>query len=97
MAMKKTALLILALVLSFGTLLVASADTPTAIPSHTVTLEGCTIGEGEIVTYTTVSSEFANAQLPEGFYAGELTLEITGPIVVERGGHVGHRNPVYRQ
>ena len=48
------------------------------------TLEG-TIGPGEEVSYTTISSEYADDPLVEGYYPGELTVELTGPVVIESG------------
>lgn len=75
--------LLAALLLVCGVLPPATAAT---VPSHTVTLGNCTIGEGETVSFTTISPEFADQELPQGTYAGALTVEITGPIVVEAGG-----------
>ncbi len=59
--------------------------------SYTVTLDSCTIKEGEIRSYTTISSAFAGAAVPEGMYPGDLTIEITGQVVIEAGGtlHIG--------
>lgn len=54
--------------------------------SHTVVLEGGVVGPGEEISYTTVSPKFAGRELPPGMYAGDLTVEITGQIVVEAGG-----------
>lgn len=86
MLMKKAAILLWSLFLVGSFFLTASAHTTTDVPSHTVTLEGCTIGEGETVSYTTISPQFAGQELPEGMYAGNLTVEISGQIVVEKGG-----------
>lgn len=54
--------------------------------SYTVTLGDCTVGEGEELGYTTVSSQFSNASPEDGYYPGELTVELAGQIVVEAGG-----------
>ena len=59
---------------------------PSAPETYTAELGSCTIGEGEIISYTTVSSQFAGKELPEGMYAGELTVNITGPVIIESGG-----------
>lgn len=57
------------------------------IPSYTVTLDSCTIGAGETRAYTTISSEFAgNDRLPEGYYPGNLTVELRGTVTIESGG-----------
>ena len=55
------------------------------IPEHNVELGALTIGEGQTVSYTVVGSQFS----PEegyGFYAGQLNLTVTGPVVIESGG-----------
>ena len=54
--------------------------------SYTVTLDTQIIGDGETLSYTTVSSSYAGSIVPEGYYPGELTVELTGEIVVEAGG-----------
>lgn len=54
--------------------------------SYTVTLDTQVIGDGETLSYTTVSSSYAGSIVPEGYYPGELTVELTGEIVVEAGG-----------
>lgn len=54
--------------------------------SYTVTLSSCTIGNGQTLSYTTISSAFADGSLPEGYYPGELTVEISGQIIIEAGG-----------
>lgn len=86
MFMKKAAMILSSLFLVGTLFLTASAQTTTDIPSYIITQEGCTIGEGETVSYTTISPQFAGQELPEGMYAGDLTVEITGQIVIERGG-----------
>ena len=58
---------------------------PTA-PCYALTLGNRTIGDGELLEYTAVSPVFAGRDLPEGMYAGEIQLELTGPVVVESGG-----------
>ena len=59
---------------------------PSVSKKYTAELGPCTIGEGEIISYTTVASRFAGGTLPEGMYAGELTVNITGQVVIESGG-----------
>ena len=67
----------------------AEADAPAlAAQSHTVTLGQRTIGEGELLSYTTVSPQFAGSTLPEGYYAGNLTVQLTGQIVIASGGEL---------
>lgn len=63
----------------------AEPETPD-IPSYTVTLGPCTIGAGESKTYTTISPEFAGGRLPEGYYPGNLTIELGGTVTIEAGG-----------
>ena len=58
-------------------------ETPT---SYVVELGPCRIGSGESLSYTTISSEFAGGNVMEGYYPGELTVKLTGPIVIESGG-----------
>lgn len=53
---------------------------------HHVTLEGRTIGEGETLSYETVAPELAGNPFAADYYPGELTVEITGPIIIEKGG-----------
>lgn len=53
---------------------------------HYVTLEGRTIGEGETLSYETVAPELAGNPFAADYYPGELTVEITGAIVIEKGG-----------
>ena len=59
------------------------------IPQYEKSLSG-TIGAGQFVEFTTVASKFETDE-ELGYYAGELTVEITGPIVIEAGGelHIG--------
>lgn len=61
------------------------ADTPAG---YRVTLHDRTIGAGEALGYTTISSSFAGGQIPEGYYPGPLTVELTGTVVVEAGGEL---------
>ena len=56
------------------------------VPSYTVEIGPCRIGAGEIVSYTTISPSFAGSAVPEDYYPGELTVNLTGQIVVEEGG-----------
>lgn len=63
-----------------------AATAEQARASHTVQLGPCRIGAGEFLEYTTVDSRFEGQELPQGMYAGELTVELQGPIVVEAGG-----------
>ena len=60
-------------------------ETP-EIPSYTVQLPAQTIGAGEAVEFTVVSPEFQDKELPEGYYAGALTVALEGQIIVESGG-----------
>ena len=62
------------------------SDASGSVPSYTAVLEGGVIGEGEMVEYTVVSPQFAGSALPEGYYAGALTVRLTGQIVIEAGG-----------
>lgn len=55
------------------------------IPEHNVGLGALTIGEGQTVSYTVVGSQF-NPEEGSGFYAGQLNLTVTGPVVIESGG-----------
>ena len=52
-------------------------ETP-EIPSYTVQLPAQTIGAGEAVEFTVVSPEFQDKELPEGYYAGALTVALGG-------------------
>ena len=56
--------------------------------SHTVELGGCVIGEGETVSYTTISTSFSS-DVSAGYYSGELTILLTGDVVIESGGELG--------
>ncbi len=56
------------------------------IPSYTVSLGDTTIGAGEMLEFTTVAPKDYGFALPEGYYAGNLTVEVTGTVVVEAGG-----------
>ena len=62
------------------------SDEASQTQSYTQTIGDCTIGEGQTLEYTTISSQFAGGNIPEGMYPGELTVEITGQIVIESGG-----------
>ena len=67
-------------------------DTGTKEPageSYTAILDSCIIAEGETPNYTTVSSAFAGEPMEEGFYPGELTIQLTGTVIVEAGGSLG--------
>lgn len=55
------------------------------IPVNNVKLGGVTIGAGETLSYTVVGSQYEPEE-GSGFYAGQLNLTITGPIVIESGG-----------
>lgn len=57
--------------------------------SYTAILDSCTIAEGESLNYTTVSSAFAGEPMEEGYYPGELTIQLTGTVIVEAGGSLG--------
>lgn len=56
------------------------------LESYHVTLGDCCIGSGTDISYTTISPENAGRPIPEGYYPGELTVELTGLVVVEEGG-----------
>lgn len=54
---------------------------------YTVTLEDQVIKDGEMLSFTTVSSAFAGSDiLEDGFYPGTLTVVLTGQVVIESGG-----------
>lgn len=61
-------------------------ETTSQATEHHVTLEGRTVGEGETLSYETVAPELAGNPFAADYYPGELTVEITGQIVIERGG-----------
>lgn len=63
-----------------------SAEETVEIPQHTVSLPAQTIAAGECVSFTTVNAKFEGQELPEGYYAGALTVTLEGTIVVEDGG-----------
>ena len=63
-----------------------AAEEPAQIPQHTVFLPAQTIGAGESISFTTVAARFEGEELPEGYYAGTLTVTLEGTIVVEAGG-----------
>ena len=81
---KKLYLCLCALLLCCNVSLTASASGG----PFSVTLNACTIGAEQVVSYTTVSERFADTPgiVEQGYYPGELTVTITGPIVVESGG-----------
>lgn len=64
----------------------ASGDGSAEGDSYTVTLEDQVIQDGEELSYTTISSEFAGSDIQEGYYPGTLTVVLTGQVVVESGG-----------
>ena len=51
-----------------------------------VTLEGRAIGEGQTLSYETIAPELAGNPFAADYYPGELTVELTGQIVIEKGG-----------
>ncbi len=53
--------------------------------SYTVTLGQQVVGQDESLSFTTVSTAFSGSA-PEGYYPGNLTVELTGQVVVEAGG-----------
>lgn len=61
-------------------------EQPSQVPEFWEKLESCTIGEGEEISFTTISPENSGGSLPEGYYPGELTVEVTGPVTIESGG-----------
>ena len=68
----------------------SGTENPPDIESYTVTLDSCVIGDGESHSYTTVSSAFAGEDITaDGYYPGNLTVEVTGQIVIEAGGFLG--------
>lgn len=67
----------------------SGGETPDAPPEdarQVVSVPAQTIGDGESLEFTVVSSEFQDMELPEGYYAGALTVALEGPIVVASGG-----------
>ena len=54
--------------------------------SDTVMLDSRVIAEGETLSYTTISSAFAGKPVAEGYYPGELTIQLSGTVIVEAGG-----------
>ena len=55
------------------------------VPEYNVELRDLTIGEGEMVSYTVIGSQYETDEAA-GFYAGQLNLAVTGPIVIKSGG-----------
>lgn len=72
----------------FGTaaLCLCALPAPAQEIRNSATLEQTRITAGEVVCFNTVSADFAGRPLPEGYYAGELTVTIPQPVVVEAGG-----------
>lgn len=62
-------------------------DAPQATGHH-VTLEGRTIGGGECLSYETVAPELAGNPFAADYYPGDLTVELTGQIVIESRGNL---------
>ena len=54
-----------------------------SIPHYQESLGPRTIAAGEEVSYTTISSKFPSSP---GYYPGQLTLSVTGPVVIQEGG-----------
>lgn len=57
-----------------------------AYGAYQVTLDAQVIGDGKTLSYETVSPRPTGVDVPEGFYPGELTVELAGQIVIEDGG-----------
>lgn len=55
---------------------------------YQVTLDTRVIGDGELLFYETISPEFAGNPFASDYYPGELTVELTGQIVIEKGGRL---------
>lgn len=53
---------------------------------YQVTLDARVIGSGETLSYETIAPEFAGNPFAADYYPGELTVELTGQIVIEKGG-----------
>lgn len=51
-----------------------------------VTLDAQVIGAGQSLAFETVAGSLAGNPFAAGFYPGELTVDVTGPIVIEAGG-----------
>lgn len=56
------------------------------LPVYQVTLDARVIGNGETLSYETISPEFAGNPFAADYYPGELTVALTGQIVIEEGG-----------
>ena len=54
--------------------------------SYTVSLDNLHIQDGQHIYYTTISSENLGNSIPEGYYPGDLLVEVTGAVVIEAGG-----------
>lgn len=53
---------------------------------YQVTLDARVIGSGETLSYETIAPEFAGNPFAVDYYPGELTVALTGQIVIEKGG-----------
>lgn len=53
---------------------------------YQVTLDARVIGSGETLSYETIAPEFAGNPFAADYYPGELTVELTGQIVIEESG-----------
>lgn len=53
---------------------------------YQVTLDTRVIGSGETLSYETIAPEFAGNPFAADYYPGELTVELTGQIVIEESG-----------
>lgn len=53
---------------------------------YRVTLDAQTVGEGETLSYETVAGSLAGNPYAGDYYPGELTVDLAGPIVIEKGG-----------
>lgn len=53
---------------------------------YRVTLDAQTVGEGQTLSYETVAAELAGNPYAGDYYPGELTVDLAGPIVIEKGG-----------
>lgn len=54
--------------------------------AFTVQLGGMTVSNGVTLRYETVAPQLAGNPFAEGYYPGELTVELSGQIVIEAGG-----------
>lgn len=51
-----------------------------------VTLDAQTVGQGQVLSFETVAGELAGNPFAGDYYPGSLSVELAGPIVIERGG-----------